>query len=1058
MKTMKFLRHSSPCYPVLVAMLFQFNVSVLAETFQDRPGPLAAGDKVSVIVTGDGQVWHWGYLRIGTQGQWVPERLSGLSDVLYVARGETFSAALKSDGTVWTWGANFYGQLGDDTTVSRPTTPAPVFGLNHVKRIAVGDAHALALKSDGTVWAWGANGDGQLGDGTTLTRHRPVQVPGLSDITGLTGFDNHSGAGNWEGAWVWGNNGYHQLNDGTGTDRSSPFRVIGVHSIRWLSSAEKRFTALTWDRTLQTWGGLLSDGITPYGLRSDPAADVKQVVSGSGHTLVLKADGTVWASGLNSFGELGDGTMVQRDVPVKVTGLSDVTFVAAGNRHSLAQKSDGTVWAWGQNDLGQLGDNSDVNRLVPVQVIGLTGTAPVRGLAAMSASSVFLNRGLSGSGRNSSGELGDGTDTDRTEFTPGIGLQDAVGLTAGYDHGAALGADGRVWTWGNGFHGQLGNGTFSNRYTAATVSGMSNIIGLAAADHTVALHADGSVWTWGANDYGQLGDGTLTNRYSPIRVPGLSNIITVTASHHTLAVDAHGQVWAWGNNEEGQLGDGTGIQRVSPVRVSGLSNVIGVAVGSLHSAAWKSDGTVWTWGEGNHAGQLGDGTYNNRDIPGQVPGLSNIVRLAARGLRTMALKSDGTLWAWGGNEHGALGDGTTTTRTSPIMVPGLSNIASMAASEWHSLAVAADGTFLAWGRNHLGQLANGSTNNQPAPQQIQIVTDSVGDGIPDFWRRTHFGGTGQTTNHLSCAGCDASGTGQNNKFKYVAGLHPLNPTDIFTFQISEGQMPGQKLLMYHPVAKARIYSFRYSTNLVTGGEQPLTDFTRTQITGGQGVVTDLSALDSSRFYRVGISIMEGCVLPPPGLVSWWAGNGNSADSTGRHPGTGVNGLGYATGFVGQGFNLDGINDLLMIGASPVSPPWTAEFWVKRDTSPNDSATLIGDAATALKLEQWPNTRRVGFTRFGVGDYSFNYIAPTNVWVHLVFVGTGSETRLFVNGALQETLPLSISLPVNQIGGDIPGRYQNRVKGMLDEISIYSRALTAAEIDSLWSAGALGKCH
>ncbi|WP_309894220.1 hypothetical protein [Archangium sp.] len=220
--------------------------------------------------------------------------------------------------------------------------------------------------------------------------------------------------------------------------------------------------------------------------------------------------------------------------------------------------------------------------------------------------------------------------------------------------------------------------------TAFTVSGLpacatSSAQTLAAGGgHTVMLSQDGTVWAWGHNGVGQLGDGTTTDRTSPVQVPGLSNVIAIAAGdYHTLAVKQDGTLWAWGQNSSGQLGvaNTNTAHRTSPVQVPGLSNASAITAGHCHTVALKQDGTLWAWGC-NDFGQLGDGTTTTyfRPSPVQVTGLSNVSATAAGYYHTVALKQDGTDWAWGHNGYGQLGDGTIThRRTSPVQVIGLSN-------------------------------------------------------------------------------------------------------------------------------------------------------------------------------------------------------------------------------------------------------------------------------------------------------------------------------------------------------------------------------------------------
>lgn len=249
------------------------------------------------------------------------------------------------------WGNNSSGQLGDGSTTHR-LLPVQVSGLTGVADIAAGNtqdlahpSHSLALKSDGTVWAWGSNSSGQLGNGTTTDSETPVQVVNasgagsLTDVIAVAGQAQHSVALKRDSTgvsevWAWGDNGVGQLGDGSSNSSSMPVQVVGPGGV-----------------------GVLTDVIA--------------VAAGVQHTLALTSNRTVWAWGANLFGQVGDSTTSPRRTPVQVSGLFGVVAIAAGGYHNLALKQDGTLWAWGHNGFGQLGDGTTVNRAAPVEVIGL---------------------------------------------------------------------------------------------------------------------------------------------------------------------------------------------------------------------------------------------------------------------------------------------------------------------------------------------------------------------------------------------------------------------------------------------------------------------------------------------------------------------------------------------------------------------------------------------------------------------------------------------------------------------------------------------------------------
>ncbi|MDL1978671.1 MAG: M64 family metallo-endopeptidase [Deltaproteobacteria bacterium] len=289
--------------------------------------------------------------------------------------------AVKTDSTVWAWGANWDGQLGDGTTTDS-SLPVQVSGLADVSAIAGGGSYTIALKTDGTVWAWGHNLHGQLGDGTTTDRSTPVQVSGLADVSAIAGGGSHTIALKTDGTvWAWGYNWHGQLGDGTTTDSSLPVQVSGLADVSAIAGGSYHTIVLKADGTVWAWGyngsGQLGDGTTTD--RSTPVqvsglADVAAIAGGYSHTIALKTDGTIWAWGWNEYGQLGDGTTTDRSSPVQVSGLSDVAAIAAGGHHTIVLKADGTVWAWGYNGSGQLGDGTTTHSSMPVQVVDADGT------------------------------------------------------------------------------------------------------------------------------------------------------------------------------------------------------------------------------------------------------------------------------------------------------------------------------------------------------------------------------------------------------------------------------------------------------------------------------------------------------------------------------------------------------------------------------------------------------------------------------------------------------------------------------------------------------------
>ena len=388
------------------------------------------------------------------------------ADVVSVWGGARGTIVLKSDGTVWTWGANTPGgKLGiGDATTNRMLVPIEVHGignvdyLNSVIAIMGGETHNLALKSDGTLWSWGYNFVGELGDGTTNSAALPVQVglgsmPPLTNVTKLGGRTYFSLAVKSDGTiWGWGMNSSGQM--GTGTMTSYEVTPVMVSSSQ------------------------------PGGAVNNPV----QVSCGYTYGVALSTNGTVWTWGIGIHGELGTGTNTQSLIPAQVPGLSNVIAVSSGWKHTLALASDGVVWTWGLNSHGELGDGTSNNAFSPVQAVNLSNIVAVSGgdynSIALRADGTVWKWGL-----NDVGELGIGA-TDGT--APGVANDSVV----------------------HAFPVQVTLDRFGN--------GFSNVVMVANRDyHNIAVKADGSVWMWGANDQGQCGDGTTNDIYRPSPVIGM---------------------------------------------------------------------------------------------------------------------------------------------------------------------------------------------------------------------------------------------------------------------------------------------------------------------------------------------------------------------------------------------------------------------------------------------------------------------------------------------------------------------------------------------------------
>ena len=342
--------------------------------------------------------------------------------------------------------------------------------------LAVGYSHACAIKGGGTLWCWGANDSGQVGDGTTTTRTAAVPVSSLGGgVAEVASGDDFSCARKLDGTlWCWGNNASGQLGDGTTFDSLLPIPVgaLGT-SVGEVSLGDTFACARKTDGTLWCWGaGFLGDGSGAGSLTPIPVtalgSGVAEVATGNGAACARKGDGTLWCWGDNTFGVLGNGTDTASLIPAQVTALgNDVAGVAMGDLFACARKTDGTLWCWGTNDKGQLGDGTMTSHFTPAP-IAMLGNSVV-GVAANGrhACARLIGGTLRCWGWNVRGELGDGSTTDRPLPIGVTGFGSAiVEVSAGENHvTCARTAAGDVFCSGVNDAGQLGDGTTTNRNT-----------------------------------------------------------------------------------------------------------------------------------------------------------------------------------------------------------------------------------------------------------------------------------------------------------------------------------------------------------------------------------------------------------------------------------------------------------------------------------------------------------------------------------------------------------------------------------------------------------------
>jgi len=692
---------------------------------------ISSGSSHTCAILDNGSVSCWGFNNVGQGGALNPNRrtptqtssLGTGRTAVAISSGNEHTCAILDDGTVSCWGSNEWGQLGDGTNYRR-NTPNQTSSLGTGRTavaISSGNYHTCAILDDGTVSCWGNNPGGQLGDGTNTDQYTPTQTSSLG--TGRTavaitaGYSHTCALLDDSSVSCWGYNGDGQLGDGTNTDRGPSNQTSSLGTGRTavaISSGASHTCALLDDGTVSCWGGnyvgQLGDGTggnvsqnnnrnTPNQTSSFGTGRTAVAISSTigGHTCAILDDASVSCWGDNWYGQLGDGTNTNRDTPTQTSSLGTnrgAVVISSGYRYTCVILNDTSVSCWGKNTFGQLGDGTNTDRGTPTQISSLgTGRTAVAISSGGGHTCAILDDGtVSCWGYNHEGQLGDGTTIDRNTPTQTASLgtgRTAVAISSGDYNTCALLDDGTVSCWGSNDNGELGDGTNTNRSTPLPTSSLGTNRGAVAISsggvHTCAVLDDGSVSCWGWNNYGQLGDGTITDRSTPTQTSSLGTGRTAVAISsggiQTCAVLDDASVSCWGDNWYGELGDGTTTQRNTPTPTSSLGTgrtAVAISSGYGHACAVLDNASVSCWGY-NAYGQIGDGTTTNRNTPTQTSslGIGRTAVAISSGLHySCAILDNASVSCWGANGDNRLGDGTNTDRSTPAQTASLGTTAN----------------------------------------------------------------------------------------------------------------------------------------------------------------------------------------------------------------------------------------------------------------------------------------------------------------------------------------------------------------------------------------------
>jgi alpha-tubulin suppressor-like RCC1 family protein len=756
--------------------LFQENAATTTLSWSQ----ISLGLTHTLAIRSDGLLFSWGANAAGQLG--TGNRIDRSSPVQVgslswskVSAGTSHSLAIRSDGTLWAWGLATGGRLGTGNNTSR-SSPVQVGSLSWTE-ISAGFEHSAGIRNNGLLFAWGLGASGKLGAGNTTNRSSPVIIGALSwSKVSVNG--QHSLAIRNDGLlFSWGGNAVGQLGDSTITNKSSPVQ-LGSDTWSDVSAGNSHSAAIRSDGALFTWGendnGRLGLGFTIDNINISSPTQVgslswSQVSAGLLHTVARTTDGILYSFGGNASGQLGTGNTTEVSDPTQV-GTSSWSQVAAGTSHTAAIGNDGILHTWGLGSSGQLGNTDELQNFSSPTIVGnnifiipLNTSSPVQlgsSLWKNISAAEFHNLGIGNNnklytwGTNASGRLGS---SQLVHKVPTIIASDKNWsyVSAGRLNSAGITSRRSLYVWGENGDGQLADGTRADRSSPVQVGTSSWIQVSVGPQHMSAITVDNKLFAWGENNNGELGqfgntgpayswsqvytttyygasdgvgstflglrsDGLLffagdnrstflnipsnTAVYSPVQVGtsswskvAMSFLGSDTIRPSVMGISNDGLLYGYGSNGFGQLGNGTtsSITGTSFVQI-GSDTWSDVKVGYNFTVAIKSDGTLWAWGFNGYY-NLGDGTIIDKSSPVQI-GTSSWKQISVVDSSVLAIRNDDTLWAWGVNTAGQLGIWNTDLETY--------SWSQIALTGYNSVAIRSDGALWTWGGNDFGLNGN----------------------------------------------------------------------------------------------------------------------------------------------------------------------------------------------------------------------------------------------------------------------------------------------------------------------------------------------------------------
>lgn len=734
--------------------------------------------------------------------------------------GNSHTCAIKDDASLWCWGGNTKGQIGQGNTTAFYSEPTELDRDSKWLRISASGDHNCAIKDDNSLWCWGGNLTGQVGNGSTENVLRPSLIAETTSRWNKIslGTDHSCGIKVDNSLWCWGDNSRSQLGDNS-TDPSRIPKLIYSAGVSDISLGNQFSCGIkSDDNSIWCWGrnelnqlghtpditAPLVDIIAPSAV-DDSASSWSSISSGEAHSCAIKTDNSLWCWGSSNFGQAAQN--VAAEIPIQETSESSWLNVAANGDHSCAVKDDKSLWCWGSNRLGQLGNSTTTSESSPVPVVADSNWIDLS-LGSDHSCAIRDNGSLWCWGNNSQSQLGDdstvnsnipkqiGTDSNWSHIS--LGDQFSCGIQTIQTDTTTTSSQ-TLWCWGKNDLAQLGHDIPNNKPAPSQVDGAIDWAAISSGDsHACATNNTNHLYCWGNNSYGQLGQGDTLAETIPALIGATSNWLGISVGgNHTCAIQDDDSLWCWGNNSAGQLGIGTTSHQPNPQLISHIDELgwHSVSSGKDHTCAIDSEFIGHCWGL-NEFGQVGNGIALSTETAKRFDESENWDSIDSGTLHSCGLKNDPfdttskTLWCGGINNFGQLGIGSTANQSAPLQIKGpdttLENWQHVSTGHYHSCAITAAGALYCWGRNSHGQLANGNTTDIPANWSLQTpITQDADDWTTVAVGASHSCGI-KNTDELWCWGDNATDQMGNN-----AATKPsqTSPIQVMETQATE-EAPG----------------------------------------------------------------------------------------------------------------------------------------------------------------------------------------------------------------------------------------------------------------------------